>query len=252
MRLIPCSIGPAAPLPILTGTIQAGFPKASEQFEKSSLSLNELLIQHKSSTFFALAENYDFESAGIYQGDILIVDASVATRSGDIIICEVMGDLLCARLLGGQLIVESNGQQTSINFDESILLKGVVMHSVRIHRPLPNSQKIFESDILDLHRTIIENADATYLAWAEGQSMESVGIIEGDLLIIDRSLDVRNNDIVIANIENQFTCKRLDLEKGLFVAESSEAFSSIPFTNHTSLAGIVSKSIRMHRTSSIL
>jgi len=252
MRLIPSITGPARHLPVLTGTIQSGFPKASEQYDQAQLSLNELLIQHKSATFFALADNYDFESAGIYQGDILIVDSVATPRTGDIVICEIVGEILCARLDAGRLLTECDGMQSSVACDESVSLKGVVTQSVRMHRPLPNSKSTFEADVIDLHNTLITNEDATYFAWAEGQSMCSIGILDGDLLVIDRSLEARNNDIVIANIENQFMCKRLDLNNNIFVPESDQKFPTFPFTDQSSLAGIVAQSIRLHRLPSAL
>ena len=52
---------------------------------------------------------------------------------------------------------------------------------------------------LSLDQLLIRHPNATFIGQASGQSMQGVGIFDGDLLIVDRSLTARNGDVVVAN-----------------------------------------------------
>ena len=77
--------------------------------------------------------------------------------------------------------------------------------------------------------------------------MELAGIYDGDLLVIDRSLEPVNGDVVIAAVAGEFTCKRLNLSARVLEAESSTFYPVIPCTDETCIEGVVVHSVRMHR-----
>jgi DNA polymerase V len=60
----------------------------------------------------------------------------------------------------------------------------------------------------------VKHPKDTYAVKAHGDSMKDVGILEGDLLIVDRAIEPLNNHIVIASIDNELTVKRLRAKKG--------------------------------------
>ncbi|MFD1259274.1 LexA family protein [Entomomonas asaccharolytica] len=62
---------------------------------------------------------------------------------------------------------------------------------------------------LDLTELLIQHPNATYYIRAVGDSMINDGIFNGDLLIVDRSLDPKIGDILIVAIDGELTCKRL-------------------------------------------
>lgn len=64
---------------------------------------------------------------------------------------------------------------------------------------------------LDLNEYCIRHPSATYFIRARGESMIGVGIGDGDILIVDRSLSARNGDIIIAAVSGEFTVKRLEM-----------------------------------------
>jgi DNA polymerase V len=66
---------------------------------------------------------------------------------------------------------------------------------------------------LDLNEHLIKHRAATFFVKASGNSMISAGIFDGDMLIVDRSLNARNNSVVIAIIDGEFTVKRLKIDK---------------------------------------
>ncbi len=62
---------------------------------------------------------------------------------------------------------------------------------------------------IDLNKQLIRNKEATYIFRVKGDSMIGAGIYEGDALLVDRSMDPKHNNIVIAQLNNEFTVKRL-------------------------------------------
>ena len=66
---------------------------------------------------------------------------------------------------------------------------------------------------LNFNEDIIKHPSATFYAKAMGDSMIEAGIEEGDILVIDRALDPRDGDIVIAHVNGEFTVKYLDISK---------------------------------------
>ena len=78
--------------------------------------------------------------------------------------------------------------------------------------PSPADDALDES--LDLHSHLVRNPAATFFLRACGDSMREAGILDGDLLIVDRSLDAAHNRVVIAAVDGELTVKRLIQRKG--------------------------------------
>lgn len=68
---------------------------------------------------------------------------------------------------------------------------------------------------IDLNEHLIRNGDTTYIFKVKGDSMIDIGIYEGDSLLVDRSLDARHGNIVLAVLNNEFTVKRLHKRGGV-------------------------------------
>ena len=117
----------------------------------------------------------------------------------------------------------------------------------RIPAGFPSPAEQYTQDSLDLNELVVRHPSATFYAWAEGSSMELAGIYDGDLLVIDRSLEPVNGDVVIAAVAGEFTCKRLNLAARVLEAESSTFYPVIPCTDETCIEGVVVHSVRMHR-----
>lgn len=67
------------------------------------------------------------------------------------------------------------------------------------------------SDSLDFNRDFIKHPEATFYGRVEGDSMIDLGINEGDIAVIDRSIEPEHGDIVVAYIDGEFNVKLLDL-----------------------------------------
>jgi len=79
-------------LPLYGYKVPAGFPSPADDYIESRLSLDEHLIQHKDSTFFVRAKGNSMVGAGIFDGDILVVDKSLEPGFGDIVVAVVEGE----------------------------------------------------------------------------------------------------------------------------------------------------------------
>ena len=87
------------------------------------------------------------------------------------------------------------------------------LHKVGAGFPSPATDYI--EDDLDLNTHLITNAPATFVIRVQGKSMQEVGIYDGDLLIVDKSVSPKNFSTVIANVNEELVVKSLIKEKGL-------------------------------------
>lgn len=61
---------------------------------------------------------------------------------------------------------------------------------------------------------MVKNPDATFFVWASGDSMLQAGIHDGDLLVVDRSVDAASGRVVIAVIDGELTVKYYRVKNG--------------------------------------
>ena len=95
----------------------------------------------------------------------------------------------------------------------------------------------------DLDQLLIDNPAATYFGIVEGESMIGDGIFHGDLLIIDRSEPTVDFDIIVANLNGTFVCKRIDKSQKRLL--SSNKLNPPYYLKEGE--GVVTRSIRLHR-----
>ena len=81
------------------------------------------------------------------------------------------------------------------------------LHKVGAGFPSPATDYI--EDDIDLNSHLITNAPATFIISVQGKSMTNVGIYDGDLLIVDKSLNPKNFSTVIANVNEELVVKTL-------------------------------------------
>ena len=125
-------------LPLYAARIPAGFPSPADDHVEGKLDLNEHLVRRPASTFFVRAVGASMTGAGIFDGDLLIVDRSVKASAGDIVIAAVHGDLTIKHLKragASWVLAAENPDFPDIPIGEAgCEIWGVVVHSVRSHR----------------------------------------------------------------------------------------------------------------------
>ena len=87
----------------------------------------------------------------------------------------------------------------------------------------PSPATDYVEDDIDLNAHLIKNIPSTFLIRAQGKSMNTIGIHDGDLLVVDRSLNPKNFSTVIANVNEELVVKTF-IKKGdrSFLASGSK------------------------------
>jgi len=94
---------------------------------------------------------------------------------------------------------------------------------------------------------LIAHKDATFFVRAKGNSMTGVGIFDGDLLVVDKSLSPHSGSIVIAVVDGDLTVKRFIQQKGTVVLQpANPRFKDIEFHEGQELQiwGVVTSTVK--------
>ncbi|WP_438967058.1 LexA family protein [Flavobacterium sp.] len=77
----------------------------------------------------------------------------------------------------------------------------------------PSPAADFDESKISLDHVLVKNKEATFYAKASGNSMTGAGIDDGDILVIDRSIEPKNNKVAVCFIDGEFTVKRIKIEE---------------------------------------
>jgi DNA polymerase V len=127
--------------PLYASRPAAGFPAPGDDLVERVLDINDLVVKHPSATFFVRVEGDSMTGAGIFSGDVLVVDRAVDPKDGHIVVAAVNGEMVVKRLSisdqeglhrSMQLVSENNNYQPiTIGDGEECYIWGVVVGSVR-------------------------------------------------------------------------------------------------------------------------
>ena len=122
-------------LPLFEG-VRAGFPSPAADFIDVSIDLNKHLIKHPSATFYARAKGDSMKDAGIFDGDLLIVDKSIDPADGKIAICYLNGEFTVKRIKKDKdevWLIPANTAYQPIKMEEgsSLIIWGIVTHVIK-------------------------------------------------------------------------------------------------------------------------
>ena len=123
-------------LPYVDVGISAGFPSPADDFIELTIDLNRELIKHKDSTFFAKVKGHSMKNAGIFDGDLLIIDKSLEPQDGKIAICQIDGDFTVKRIKKENdivwLIAENEDYKPiQVTEENELMIWGIVIHSIK-------------------------------------------------------------------------------------------------------------------------
>jgi len=99
---------------------------------------------------------------------------------------------------------------------------------------------------LDLNEHLIKHPAATFYIYAKGNSMEGLGIYDGDIMVVDRSLDASSGNIVIAALSGEFTVKQLIIKQNkTYLIPANKDYKPMLITDETDIQiwGVVIHSI---------
>ena len=107
-------------------------------------------------------------------------------------------------------------------------------HVNKVGAGFPSPATDYGEDDIDLNVPLIKNAPSTFLIRVQGKSMSNVSIRDGDLLLVDRSLNPKSFSTVIANINEELVVKTFVKEKNqsFLTSGSSEIKNKINLTEN--------------------
>lgn len=113
----------------------------------------------------------------------------------------------------------------------------------------PSPAQDYLTNSIDLNRELIHHPATTFYARAVGDSMKGCGIDDGDLLVIDKSIEPLEGDIVVAFIDGEFTLKKVKLDSGgncLWLLPANEDYPPIKVTedNNFIVWGVLTYNIK--------
>ena len=111
--------------------------------------------------------------------------------------------------------------------------------------PSPAEEEL--ADTLTLDEYLITNKEATYILKVQGESMIEAGILPGDLLLVERGVDPRDGDIVIAQVDREWTIKYFRRRgRAVFLEAANKDFKPIHPQEELKIAAVVRAVIRKY------
>jgi len=126
--------------------------------------------------------------------------------------------------------LNKEGRVTFLRIDEEGLRK-VPMFEQAVQCGFPSPADDFLDLDINLNDYLVKHKSATFCVRVNGNSMEDDGIQSGDILIVDRAEEKKDNSIVLAVIDNEFTVKRIKKSgEKLFLNPANENYQPIEIT----------------------
>jgi SOS regulatory protein LexA len=131
------------------------------------------------------------------------------------------------------------------------LLPGKLFSGIRllgtVEAGFPSPAEEDLADTMSMDEYLIKNREATFMLKVKGESMKDAGIMEGDMVLVERNTTPREGDIVIAEVDNAWTMKYFRKDKGVIYLEpANEAFTNIYPQGELKIAAIVKAVIRKY------
>ena len=121
----------------------------------------------------------------------------------------------------------------NFNFYTTVLssLSDIPLYGDSVPAGFPSPADDYIDMDLNLHDYLVKNPSATFCVKAIGDSMIDAGINNSDIMVVDRALTPKNNDIILAVINSEFTVKRIKKnEDDLYLMPANENYNPIKIT----------------------
>ncbi|MDD4555710.1 MAG: translesion error-prone DNA polymerase V autoproteolytic subunit [Alphaproteobacteria bacterium] len=111
----------------------------------------------------------------------------------------------------------------------------------------PSPAQDFMENSIDLNKELIKHPASTFFARVYGKSMIDSGVDEGDILVIDKSLEPKNGDMAVCYVDGEFTLKYIKVAQNeIWLMSANRDFSPLKITpqNEFMIWGVVTYSIK--------
>lgn len=141
LTFVPLGLSTRLQLPLFGSRLRAGFPSPADDYIEAKIDLNKYLVEHSAATFLVRIDGDSMVGAGIYPGDIAIVDRSlvdpdVKAMHNKIVLAVLDGEFtikrLCVKGNAVSLLPENEAYQPiAVSEGSDFTIWGVVKHSIR-------------------------------------------------------------------------------------------------------------------------
>ena len=132
------------------------------------------------------------------------------------------------------------------------LLPGALKNSIKLLGsvtagfPSPAEEEL--QDTMSLDEYLINNPNSTYLLKVEGDSMLGAGIQPGDLVLVDKSLTPKSGDIVVAQVDNEWTLKYFEKKgRDVYLRAANKKYPLIKPREELIIGGVVVANVRKYK-----
>lgn len=119
-----------------------------------------------------------------------------------------------------------------------------------IRAGFPSPAQDYISQVIDLNKELIKHPASTFYGRVSGDSMKDAGLSDGDILVIDKSLEPRTGDMAVCYVDGEFTIKYIRIEKDvIWLVPANDDYDPIKVTSENTFLvwGIVTYSIKNHK-----
>ena len=130
------------------------------------------------------------------------------------------------------------------SLDEKVL--DIPFYQSNVPAGFPSPAEDFMDLDLNLQEYLVQHPSATFCVRVTGDSMQNAGIFSGDVMVVDRALEPKNNTIVLAVLDGEFTVKRIHKRgEALYLKPENKDFKSIQITEEMNFQvwGVVTHTI---------
>lgn len=124
----------------------------------------------------------------------------------------------------------------------------IPLYSHKVVAGFPSPADDYVEMVLDLNEKLIRNKAATFLLTVQGDSMKKIGIKDGDILVVDKSLTPADGKIVIAAVDGELTVKRLSIKStGTWLVPENDHYPPILIREESDVViwGVVTSTISL-------
>lgn len=150
--------------------------------------------------------------------------------------------LLVERLIEAGLIEKDSKGRITI---KRMFLPLPVLGSIRAGVPQDAEEQLI--DTLSFDEYLVDRPESSYLLKVTGDSMEDAGLREGDIVIVDKKKEPKENDIVVANVDDQFTLKYFQKIDGkVCLVPGNKKYKTIYPNDSLTIQGVVISTVRRY------
>ena len=136
MDIFPVSIASNMDIPVLSTPISAGFPSPALDFIDLSIDMNKYLIKRPTSTFYGRVKGQSMKDVGISDGDLLVIDKSIAPKDDQVAVCYLDGEFTLKKIklekdICWLIPANEEYQPIQVTIQNDFLIWGIVTHVIK-------------------------------------------------------------------------------------------------------------------------